>query len=314
MKIRENLSLQTLLALLFGSLIFGQVQAQESYIIFDNQTGQILEAEKPKEKLQVASLTKIATCMVVLDWANLHQVDLSAQVPLSNAAFTNGASSSVGLQPGDATSLRDLMYCALLASDNVAANALADHVGSRIPNPEDLDPIGNFVAQMNALARTLFMSRTLFLNPSGMDNLPKGQTLPHSTAEDFARLTRHAYNDAAFKFYVAQKSRVIHVLRNGLDNPIEIKNTNELVGQDNIDGVKTGRTRRAGDCLILSADRPPESHREGDNVMVTPRRISVVLLGSTDRFRDGLGLLRHGWALYDTWASEGRPTKKGSTL
>ena len=147
-----------------------------------------------------------------------------------------------------------------------------------------------------------------------MDNLPKGQTLPHSTAEDFARLTRHAYNDAAFKFYVAQKSRVIHVLRNGLDNPIEIKNTNELVGQDNIDGVKTGRTRRAGDCLILSADRPPESHREGDNVMVTPRRISVVLLGSTDRFRDGLGLLRHGWALYDTWASEGRPTKKGSTL
>jgi len=314
MKICENLSLQTLLSLLFGSLILGQLQAQESYIIFDNQTGQILEAEKPKEKLQVASLTKIATCMVVLDWANLHQVDLSAQVPLSNAAFANGASSSVGLQPGDSTSLRDLMYCALLASDNVAANALADHVGSRIPNPDNLDPIGNFVAQMNALARTLFMSRTLFLNPSGMDNLPKGQTLPHSTAEDFARLTRHAYNDAAFKFYVAQKSRVIHVLRNGLDNPIEIKNTNELVGQDNIDGVKTGRTRRAGDCLILSADRPPESHREGDNVMVTPRRISVVLLGSTDRFRDGLGLLRHGWALYDTWASEGRPTKKGSTL
>jgi D-alanyl-D-alanine carboxypeptidase (penicillin-binding protein 5/6) len=314
MKIRENLSLQTLLALLFGSLILGQVRAQESYIIFDNQTGQILEAEKPKEKLQVASLTKIATCMVVLDWANLHQVDLSAQVPLSNTAFTNGASSSVGLLPGDATSLRDLMYCALLASDNVAANALADHVGSRIPNTEGLDPIDNFVAQMNALARTLFMSRTLFLNPSGMDNLPKGQTLPHSTAEDFARLTRHAYNDAAFKFYVAQKSRVIHVLRNGLDNPIEIKNTNELVGQDNIDGVKTGRTRRAGDCLILSADRPPESRREGDNVLVTPRRISVVLLGSTDRFRDGLGLIRHGWALYDTWASEGRPTKKGSTL
>ncbi|MFM8984302.1 MAG: D-alanyl-D-alanine carboxypeptidase family protein [Spartobacteria bacterium] len=314
MKIRESHSLQTLLAALLGVLILGQAEAQESYIIFDNQTGQILESEKPNEKLQVASLTKIATCMVVLDWANLHQVDISAQVPMSNAAFTNGASSSVGLMPGDSVSLRDLMYCALLASDNVAANALADHVGSRIPNPDGLDAIGNFVAQMNALGRTLFMKRTLFLNPSGMDNLPKGHALPHSTAEDIARLTRHAYDDAAFKFYVAQKKRAIHVLRNGVDYPIEITNTTELLGQDDIDGVKTGRTRRAGDCLILSADRSPESHREGETVMVTPRRISVVLLGSTDRFRDGLGLLRHGWALYDSWASEGRPTKKGSTL
>jgi D-alanyl-D-alanine carboxypeptidase len=314
MKICENLSLRTLSAILLSALMLSPALALESYIIIDNQTGQILEAEKPKEKLQAASLTKIATCMVVLDWANLHKVDLSASVPLSTAAFTNGASSTVGLQPGDSTSLRDLMYCALLASDNVAANALADHVGSRIPNPESLDPIGNFVAQMNALARSLFMKRTLFLNPSGMDNMPKGKALPYSTAEDLARLTRHAYNDAAFKFYVAQPSRVIHVLRNGLDNPIEIKNTNELLGRDDIDGVKTGRTRRAGDCLILSADRSPESHREGETVMVTPRRISVVLLGSADRFRDGLQLLRHGWALYDAWATEGRPTKKGSTL
>ena len=314
MKIRESRSLQTLLALLLGAVFLGPVRAQESYIIFDNQTGQILESVKSKEKLQVASLTKIATCMVVLDWANLQKVDLSIAVPLSNAAFSNGASSSVGLQPGDSVSLRDLMYCALLASDNVAANALADHVGSRIPNTNGLDPIGNFVAQMNALARSLFMKRTLFLNPSGMDNLPKGQALPYSTAEDFARLTRHAYNDAAFKFYVAQNSRVIHLFRNGLDNPIEIKNTNELLGQDNIDGVKTGRTRRAGDCLIVSADRAPEAHREGETVMVTPRRISVVLLGSPDRFRDGLQLLRRGWAIYDSWASEGRPTQKGSTL
>jgi D-alanyl-D-alanine carboxypeptidase (penicillin-binding protein 5/6) len=314
MKFRERHSLRTLLAVLLAAMLPGQVRALESYIIFDNQTGQILESVKPKEKLQVASLTKIAACMVVLDWANLHQVDLSAQVPLSNAAFTNGASSSTGLIPGDSASLRDLMYCALLASDNVAANALADHVGSRIANPEGLDPIGNFVAQMNALARQLQMKRTLFLNPSGMDNFAKGQTLPHSTAEDIGRLTRHAYNDAAFKFYVAQKTRVIHVLRNAVDNPIEIQNTNELLGQDNIDGVKTGRTRRAGDCLVLSADRSPESHREGDTVMVTPRRITVVLLASSERFRDGLQLLRRGWALYDAWASEGRPSKKGSTL
>jgi len=313
MKICENHSLRTLSAILLSALMLSPASALESYIIIDNQTGQILESEKPKDKLQVASLTKIATCMVVLDWATLYKADLSALVPITNAAFSNGAISKAGLLVGDSASLRDLMYCALLASDNVAANALANHVGSQIPNPKGLDPIKNFVTQMNALARQLFMKRTLFLNPSGMDNISKEQP-PYSTAEDLARLTRHAYNDAAFKFYVAQPSRVIHLLRNGLDFPIEIKNTNELLGRNDIDGVKTGRTRRAGDCLIISAERPPESHREGETVMVTPRRISVVLLGSADRFRDGLQLLRHGWALYDAWATEGRPTKKGSTL
>ena len=77
MKFRESHSLRTLLAILFGAMVLGQSKAQESYIIFDNQTGQILEAEKPKEKLQVASLTKIATCMVVAFWFGTRRRDSS---------------------------------------------------------------------------------------------------------------------------------------------------------------------------------------------------------------------------------------------
>jgi D-alanyl-D-alanine carboxypeptidase (penicillin-binding protein 5/6) len=301
-----------ILALLMG-LVGWHANAAESYIIIDNQTGVILDSDKRNEKLQVASLTKVATSLVVLDWAELKKIDLSTFAEVPATATDNGASSSIGLAPGDTLSLRDLIYCALLASDNIAANTLAHHVGSRISNPEQLDPTSNFVAQMNALSRSLLMKRTLFLNPSGLDSMKRG-AIPYSTAEDLARLTRYAYDKSGFAFYVSQKSRQIHILRGGIDMPYEIKNTNELVGRNGIDGVKTGRTRKAGDCLILSADRPPESRREGETVLITPRRITVVLLGSEDRFKEGTALIQGGWRLYDAWAAEGRLSKKGEVL
>ncbi|MEI6278987.1 MAG: serine hydrolase [Verrucomicrobiae bacterium] len=289
------------------------VFAAESYIIVDGQTGHVLASQKQDEKLPVASLTKVAAAAVTLDWARVNSGNLAALVEISSRALGAGGMNPVGFQPGDRVSLRDLIYCALLASDNVAATALAESVGARLPNKTGLDPAGNFVAHMNALARSLGMNRTLFLNPSGFDGMEKGAR-PYSTAADMARLTRYAYNVSGFPFYVSQTDRQVHIFRNGADTPFYLKNTNELLARDGIDGVKTGRTKRAGDCLILSADRPPESRREGENVFVTPRRIMVVLLRSPDRFGEGLELIRRGWTLYDAWASEGRKTSKSQSL
>ena len=286
--------------------------AAQSYIVVDNQTGLILASKNPNEKLQVASLTKVATAMVVFDWAQLSKADLSQMATVSARAMRSGGLNPVGLQEGDWLSLRDLLYTALMASDNVAATSLAEHVGARLPNAESLDPAGNFVSHMNALAHTLGMKRTLFLNPSGADNLEGA--LPYSTASDMARLTRYAYTEADFPFFVSQKTRIIHVFRGGVDMPIELRNTNELLDQEGVDGVKTGRTRRAGDCLILSTERRPEVQRQGEGVQVTPRRIVIVLLGSPERFGEGMALVRQGWGLYDQWAAEGRKIKKNQAL
>ncbi|MGA7213979.1 MAG: serine hydrolase [Terrimicrobiaceae bacterium] len=286
--------------------------AAQSYIIVDNQTGLILASKNPNEKLQVASLTKIATAVVVFDWAQVNKADMSQMAVVSTRALRAGGINPVGLLEGDSLSLRDLLYSALMASDNVAATAIAEHVGARLPNREGLDPISNFVSQMNALARTLGMKRTLFLNPSGSDNVQGA--LPYSTASDLARLTRYAYSEADFPFFVSQKTRIVHVFRGGVDMPVELRNTNELLDQDGIDGVKTGRTGRAGDCLVLSAERRPEVQRQGETVFVTPRRIVIVMLGSRDRFVEGMALVRQGWGLYDQWAAEGRKIKKIEAL
>jgi len=289
------------------------LRAAESYILVDAQTGHVLASSGRDEKLPVASLTKVATAVVAIDWARVRDTDLAALVTVSPRAMESGGMNPCGLQAGDQLSLRDLIYCALLASDNIAAVALAEHVGASLPNKSGLDAAGNFVSHMNALARSLGMARTRFLNPSGLDSNAEGAT-PYSTAEDMARLTRYAYDVPGFPFYVAQAHRQIHIFRGGIDTPLHLTNTNELLNTDGIDGVKTGRTRRAGDCLILSADRPPESRREGEQVFVTPRRIIAVLLRSPDRFGEGAALIRQGWSLYDQWAAAGRKTSKSNSL
>ena len=287
-------------------------RAVESYLIVDNQTGRILAAKEPDEKRQIASLTKIATATVVLDWAKLANADLGELVTVPSVAAAAGGANSTGLQQDDLVSLRDLLYCALMASDNVAAHTLAYHIGRRLPNAQGLDPVGNFVSHMNALARNLDMKRTRFLNPSGLDNLRGG--LPFSTASDLARLVRYAYSKSGFPFYVAQKTREIHIFRAGQPVDVWLRNTNPLLDQDGIDGVKTGRTAKAGDCIILSSDRTPESRREGEKVFITPRRIIVIMLGAQDRTGEGLAFIRKGWQLYDEWAAAGRPAKKSNSL
>ena len=115
-------------------------------------------------------------------------------------------------------------------------------------------------------------------------------------------MTRYAYSRPAFPFYVSQKTREIHVYRQGQDTLVLLTNTNQLLDQAGIDGVKTGRTARAGDCIILSADRQPEVRKEGETVYVTPRRIITVVLGSSDRAAEGAALMNEGWMLYDQWS------------
>ncbi len=281
--------------------------AAQAYLIADAQTGYILEEQEPRKKLQVGSLTKIATACVVLDWAERKSGDLNGAVTIPPEAFQGTTENNVGFQPGDSITLRDLLYAALVQSDNIAAYTLAHHVGSRLESVEagaKLTPADMFVAQMNALAKQLKMERTRFVNPHGIDY--KVKPVPYSTAEDMARLTRYAMDKASFRFYVSQKERQISFDRAGQRLNYLLRNTNELLGKMGIDGVKTGTSTRSGQCLILYANREPEVVRQGQQETVYQRHLLIVLLGSTNRFGEGASLLQRGWQLYDQWAAAGR--------
>jgi D-alanyl-D-alanine carboxypeptidase len=302
------------------ALLFSAVRsafAAQAFIIVDAQTGFVLQEHESKQKRQVGSLTKLATAMVVLDWAEHKGGDLNQTVTIPPSAFAGTLENNIGFEPGDEIALRELLYAALVQSDNVSAYTLASYVGSIIQGPtpagqkSKLTAVDVFVTQMNALAKQLKMERTRFVNPHGVDQNVK--PLPYSTAEDLARLTQYALNKASFRFYISQKERQISFRHAGKERRYLLRNTNELLGSQGIDGVKTGRTARAGECLILSAVRESEIVKEGQGVRIFPRRIIVVLLGSSSRFAEGGQLVGQGWQLYDQWAAGGRlvdPKKK----
>jgi len=297
-------------AFIASAAILRSAVAAQAFVIIDAQTGYILEQQEPRRKLQVGSLTKIATASVVLDWAERKSSNLNETVMIPQEAFAGTQENNIGFQPGDSITLRDLLYAALVQSDNIAAYTLAHHVGGQLGSllsgevTSKMTPVDAFVTQMNALAKQLKMERTRFVNPHGIDY--QVRPMPFSTAEDMARLTRYAMNKASFRFYVSQKQRQISFDRGGHRLNYVLRNTNELLGTNGIDGVKTGRTTRAGDCLILSANRPPEVVTQGQMITVYQRRLIVVLLGSTNRFGEGAGLVQRGWQLYDQWAAGGR--------
>jgi D-alanyl-D-alanine carboxypeptidase (penicillin-binding protein 5/6) len=307
-----------LTALVLSALSFRSALAAQAFIVVDSQTGYVLQEQESKQKRQVGSLTKIASASVVLDWAERKSGDLNQVVAIPPEAFVGAIENNIGFQPGDLISLRDLLYAALVQSDNIAAYALAAHVGSTISSVAPaasnakVAPVEIFVSQMNALAKTLKMEHTRFVNPHGVDDNVK--SVPFSTAEDMARLSRYAMNKASFRFYVSQKTRQINFQRGSRKLGYMLRNTNELLGTHGIDGVKTGRTARAGECLVLSANREAEVIKEGERATVYPRHIIVVLLGSTDRFGEGAGLVARGWQIYDQWAAAGRLVDPKKTL
>ena len=225
-------------------------------MVVDSYSGRILLAHEAGQKRPVASLVKIATAVVTLDWAEASQTDLGsfAVVPVSAARM--GGVNPMGLQPGDQISLRDALYSALLGSDNVAAQTLANHVGLEILKTRDApgDTVQTFVNEMNQLSAALGMTRTRFINPHGLD-LPSENG--YSTAADMARLAIHAMRKPGFAFFVKQEERKISCLRGEKRLPFTVRNTNALLGQEDINGIKTGLTNLSGQCLAASSERKP---------------------------------------------------------
>ena len=81
-----------------------QAGAARSHIVVDAETGHILASGDPNQKVQVASLTKIATAMVVMDWADATRSSLANAVTVPEGINSVSGVNPCGLQPGDKVS------------------------------------------------------------------------------------------------------------------------------------------------------------------------------------------------------------------
>ncbi len=227
----------------------------------------------------MASTSKIMTAWIVLRLAAADVKVLDEIVTYSErAAKTTG--SSAKLAAGEKVPVKELLYGLLLPSGNDAAVALAEHFGPRFGNASDVDGLQRFVAEMNRRAKALGLKEMAYKDPNGLsrDNV--------SSALDLAALACEAMKDERFRAYVATRRYECEVLEPGGEKrKINRTNTNKLLDIEGYEGIKTGTTTPAGNCLVGCA-------RRGED------RLIVVVLGFTasdGRYVDARNLFRWAW-------------------
>jgi D-alanyl-D-alanine carboxypeptidase (penicillin-binding protein 5/6) len=216
-----------------------------AYLVENGSTGEVLLAHDARERVPVASITKLMTVLLTLEHARPGDV-----VTVSPRAADVGESSA-NLRAGERLTVRELLEAALIQSANDAADALADYVGDGSQ--------ARFVAMMNAKARRLGLRDTHFVRPDGLD--APGHV---SSARDVTLLARIVMHRPLVRQIVRRRAATISGGRT-------LHTWNDLLSSyPGIFGVKTGHTSAAGWSEIAAA------RRRGVTVYAT-------LLGSPDR-------------------------------
>ncbi|WP_348982309.1 peptidoglycan DD-metalloendopeptidase family protein [Desulfosporosinus sp. FKB] len=235
-----------------------------SYILINLKTNRLLKARNGDIQRAPASTTKLLTgLLAVQSLKETEKVRVGKEVEVEG--------SRLGLLPGDEISVRDLLTALFVHSANDAAAALAVKVSGTIPA---------FAGEMNKYASSLGCSKSNFVNPHGLP-APNHYT----TASDLSKIAKAFINNPDLMKFVNEKTAAVHWADSrGRDHSIVLKNTNSLLGVYPGDqGLKTGTTTEAGQCLI-------------SYVSCTDGELLLVLLGSQQRYSDSIKLLDEGWA------------------
>ena len=239
----------------------------KSAILLDYDSGEVIYAKNPLEKLPAASTIKIMTALVALENSKL-----SDNFVISEKAAKVGEN-SMGLTQGEKLTLEELLYGSMLVSGNDAAVAIAEGVAQ---NEE------NFVEKMNWTAGEMGLSDTKFVNASGLDDDGKIQ---YTTAFDLVTIAHYTWE----KYPVFRKivSTYYHLVEaNKTHKAYELYNdTNLLTTYPGVKGIKPGFTWDAGWCLVTYA--------ENGN-----KKLLAVILGSEDRRGEMITLLDYGFAKF----------------
>jgi serine-type D-Ala-D-Ala carboxypeptidase (penicillin-binding protein 5/6) len=243
--------------------------AARAWLLLDYGSGQILAADKPDERIEPASLTKLMTAYLTFSALRQKTLALHQTVPVSVAAWKTSGSRTF-IQPDLPVTVDELIHGMIIQSGNDACVALAEAIaGSEAV----------FAQMMNREAQRLGLKNTHYVNSTGLTD-PQHYT----TARDLSLLAAALIRDFPEYYPIySQKSYTY--------NKIAQPNRNRLLWADpTVDGVKTGHTDAAGYCLIASAKR-------GQG-----RLVSVVLGTASEavRAQESLKLLNYGFQFYDT--------------
>jgi len=204
----------------------------------------VLPGPGASQPVPIASVAKVMTAYIILRDHPLGAGEPGPPIVVqpgeaaAYAAQARSGDSLVAVTAGEQLTERQALEALLLPSaDNMAWILARWDAGSQAA----------FTAQMNTTARRLGMTDTHYTDPSGLS------ASTTSTAADQVRLGMAAMSQPALAHIVALHSAVIPVA--GI-----VRNTNALLGQDGITGLKTGSDTAAGGCILLAAWQQARGH------------------------------------------------------
>jgi len=214
----------------------------------------------------MASLTKIMTCLLSCQLLDRFQQDPETLTFTVTKFAARICGTHSGLRENEVVRVIDLLYGLMLPSGNDCAIVLAHGFGemllkskkSRVIDRLPVNPVSEFVKEMNKVVMKLGLRSTSFTNPHGLSE--KGN---RSTAADLGKIAYNAMEIPLIQKVSSTQSYEASVVDSkGQTRTLNWKNTNKLL-EKGFEGLKTGTTPNAGLCLSSVL-------RQGDNgVIVT---------------------------------------------
>lgn len=190
--------------------------------------------------LPVASVAKVITATAILQKKPVTPgsqgpvITLTqSDVDLFNKYYLNDGS-VIQVQAGEQITEYQALQAMLLPSANNLADTLATWA---------FGSLDAYITYANGMVRSLGMVNTTVGDATGFNDYT------FSTASDIVKLGLAAMNNSTIAAITAQQSATLPVAGS-------VNNTNWLLGQDGVVGIKTGNTDKAGGCYLFAAQRP----------------------------------------------------------
>ena len=210
----------------------------KSAIMLEVTTGEILYEKNIHERYAPASMTKMMSLLLVMEYIEDGGMKYTDKIRVSENASGMGGS-QIFLKTGEEMTVNDLLKGVSIASANDAITALAERVAGTTEA---------FVNMMNDKAKKLGLKNTNFKNVHGLDE--EGH---YSSAYDMAIIGKEL---VAHQKILDFSSIYEDYLREDSDEKVWLVNTNKLVRfYEGADGLKTGYTEEAGYCLTATAKK-----------------------------------------------------------
>lgn len=217
-----------------------------SAVLMDADSGRILYGKNEREKLPMASTTKIMTCILALENADMEDTALVSAYAAAQPKV------HLGVYQGQKFRLGDLLYSLMLESHNDAAVVIAEHVGGSVEK---------FAGMMNRKAEELGCHDTFFITPNGLDASVngRGEGKVHSTtAADLARIMKYCITESpkSREFLEVTRTQSYSFADTEGKRIYSCINHNAFLSM--MDGAlsgKTGFTNNAGYCYVGALQR-----------------------------------------------------------